>query len=79
MTNRIPFRVHPMLATLVAEPFDRRGWVFDGKDLRREPLPMRRAAMMSSIGSSPVLLPSRRLEANGRDAFRTAKRRGYEG
>lgn len=29
--NRIPFRVQPMLATLVAEPFDRPGWVFEEK------------------------------------------------
>ena len=26
MSDRIPFRVKPMLATLVSEPFDRRGW-----------------------------------------------------
>src|SRR6516162_9542737 len=31
MSDRIPFRVHPMLATLVAEPFDRRGWVYEEK------------------------------------------------
>ncbi|MBV8072743.1 MAG: non-homologous end-joining DNA ligase [Acidobacteriaceae bacterium] len=31
MSDRIPFRVHPMLATLVQEPFDRRGWVFEEK------------------------------------------------
>ncbi len=31
MTNRIPFRVHPMLATLAAGPFDRAGWVFEEK------------------------------------------------
>jgi ATP-dependent DNA ligase len=29
VTNQIPFRVHPMLAMLVAEPFDRPGWVFE--------------------------------------------------
>ena len=161
--NRIPFRVHPMLATLVAEPFHKRGWVFeekydgdrllaykvrdrvrllsrngkdrtrrfprvaaaiaslhsqalildgevvvfdskgvsrfqllqqdnadavyavfdclfrDGKDLRREPLSVRRAVMKTAIGSSQMLIPSHRLAANGLDAFRTAKRRGYEG
>ena len=31
MTNQIPFRVHPMLATLAAEPFDGPGWVFEEK------------------------------------------------
>ena len=28
---RIPFRVHPMLATLVPEPFHRPGWVYEEK------------------------------------------------
>jgi bifunctional non-homologous end joining protein LigD len=163
MANRIPFRLHPMLATLVAEPFDKPGWVFeekydgdrilaykegdrvrllsrnekdrtdrfpriaaaiatlhpqtllldgeivvfdskgvsrfqllqqnsaepvyavfdclfhDGKDLRREPLSARRAVLESAIGSSQTLLPSHRLSANGLEAFRMAKRRGYEG
>lgn len=31
MTDRIPFRVHPMLATLVAKPFDKPGWVYEEK------------------------------------------------
>src|ERR1019366_3821976 len=31
VTNRIPFPVHPMLATLAAKPFDRAGWVFEEK------------------------------------------------
>lgn len=161
--KRIPFRVQPMLATLVPEPFDRPGWIYeekydgdrilaykeadhvrllsrngkdrtarfpqiveairklrgatllldgevvvfdkkrvsrfqllqqgkgqavyavfdclfrDGKDLRREPLSARRAAMEKAIGSSKLLLPSRRLAANGLKAFAIAKRRGYEG
>ena len=161
--DRIPFRVRPMLATLVPKAFDRPGWVFeekydgdrilaykegdrvrlssrngkdrtarfsqivaaiatlasrtllldgeavdfdskgvsrfqllqqgkgepvyavfdclfcDGKDLRGEPLSVRRAAMESAIGSQQVLVPSRRLAANGLEAFRTAQRRGYEG
>lgn len=29
--SRIPFRVHPMLATLVSEPFNKPGWVFEEK------------------------------------------------
>lgn len=31
MKDRIPFPVVPMLATLVAEPFQRKGWVFEEK------------------------------------------------
>ncbi|HEY6392595.1 MAG TPA: hypothetical protein VIX89_15040, partial [Bryobacteraceae bacterium] len=31
MSGRIPFRVHPMLATLVREPFDKPGWVYEEK------------------------------------------------
>lgn len=29
--SRIPFRAQPMLATLVAKPFDERGWVYEEK------------------------------------------------
>jgi len=31
MTDRIPFRVKPMLASLVKEPFDAPGWVYEEK------------------------------------------------
>ncbi|MGD0904300.1 MAG: hypothetical protein ABR924_15285 [Terracidiphilus sp.] len=31
MKNRIPFRVQPMLATLVPELFDKSGWVYEEK------------------------------------------------
>src|SRR5215467_16261794 len=31
MTRRLPLRVQPMLATLVAEPFDKPGWVYEEK------------------------------------------------
>ena len=31
MKNRIPFRVHPMLATLIGNPFDKPGWVYEEK------------------------------------------------
>jgi bifunctional non-homologous end joining protein LigD len=51
----------------------------EGKDLRREPLSMRRDVMERSIGSSKVLLLSHRLATNGLEAFRIAKRHGYEG
>jgi bifunctional non-homologous end joining protein LigD len=51
----------------------------EGKDLRSQPLSTRRAVMVKSIGSSKTLLPSRRLAGDGLEAFRIAKRRGYEG
>ncbi len=50
-----------------------------GRDLRDEPLSTRRAVMMRSMRASPVLLPSRELAPNGLEAFRIAKRKGYEG
>jgi bifunctional non-homologous end joining protein LigD len=31
LKNVIPFRVHPMLATLVRKPFDNKGWVYEEK------------------------------------------------
>jgi len=31
MTEKIPFRIGPMLPTLVAKPFDRQGWVYEEK------------------------------------------------
>ena len=31
MKERVPFRALPMLATLVAEPFDRPGWIYEEK------------------------------------------------
>jgi len=52
---------------------------YEGKDLRRESLATRRTVMEDAIGSSQVLLASRRLAANGLEAFRVAKHRGYEG
>jgi bifunctional non-homologous end joining protein LigD len=51
----------------------------DGKDLRREPLSVRRTAMEDAIGSHRLLVLSRRLAANGLKAFRVAQNRGYEG
>lgn len=50
-----------------------------GKDLRQEPLSVRRILLKSAIGSSRVLILSHRLGANGLKAFGMAKRRGYEG
>lgn len=161
--NRIPFRVQPMLATLVAEPFHRDGWLYEekydgdrmlaykegdrvqllsrnaidrterfpkiaaailalrpatllldgemvvfdkngvsrfqllqkgkgeavfavfdclyesGKDLRRQPLSLRRAVLEKAIASNARLKSSRRLAPNGLKAYREAKRKGYEG
>jgi len=163
MQQRIPFRAQPMLATLVAEPFDRPGWVYEekydgdrilaykegahvlllsrngkdntgrfariaaaiarlrpatllldgevvafdrervsrfqllqqdsgeptyavfdclfvnGRDLRHERLEERRAALEKVLASSGVLLLARRLAANGLQAYKAARRRGYEG
>jgi bifunctional non-homologous end joining protein LigD len=163
LTTRIPFRVRPMLATLVSEPFHRAGWVYeekydgyrilaykegrdvtllsrngidrtatfaavaravaglphttllldgevvgfdrdlvsrfqllqqgsvplvyavfdclwlDGRDLRAEPLTVRRRALEAAIGDTPHLLPSRRLPNDGLKAHALAKRKGWEG
>jgi bifunctional non-homologous end joining protein LigD len=51
----------------------------DGKDLRNEALPARRAAVGEAIGETERLFASRRLAANGLEAFRDAKKKGYEG
>jgi bifunctional non-homologous end joining protein LigD len=51
----------------------------DGKDLRAEPLSARRAVLEKLVASEGVLLLSRRLAANGFDAYRQAQRNGYEG
>lgn len=161
--GRIPFRVRPMLATLVRDPFDRAGWVYeekydgyrilaykegsrvrllsrndndrteafddvaravaelpgrtllldgevaafdrrgvsrfqllqqgaghrsymafdclyrDGRDLRKEPLPIRRTALEAVVGTRGAVLRARRLASNGLAAYRAAKERGFEG
>jgi bifunctional non-homologous end joining protein LigD len=51
----------------------------DGRDLRHEPLSVRRSVLEQSIGSSRPLMRSRRLAPRGLEAFNVAKRRGYEG
>jgi bifunctional non-homologous end joining protein LigD len=163
MSHRVSIRPQPMLATLVSEPFDKPGWVYeekydgdrilaykegarvrllsrngkdntarfaeiataiaklrpatlvldgevvvfdrrrvsrfqllqqdrgepvyavfdclfaDAKDLRAEPLSARRAALEGIVPSQGVLLLSHRLAANGFDAYRQAKRKGFEG
>jgi len=50
-----------------------------GRDLRREPLAVRRAALEEAIGETDRLFPSRRLGSNGLKAFAAARRRGFEG
>lgn len=51
----------------------------DGRDLRREPLRTRRAALERAIGDTPRLFPSRRLGADGRAAYALARAKGFEG
>src|SRR5438874_9613278 len=161
--DRIPFRVSPMLATLVREPFHAPGWIYEekydgyrilaykegdrvtllsrngndrtatyasvaraiqqlriravlldgeivafdrrhisrfqllqlgssattyavfdclytpGRDLRAESLAIRRAAAESAIDNMKSLMLSRRLPDNGLQAYKIAKRKGYEG
>ena len=50
-----------------------------GKDLRRQPLSLRRAVLEKAIASNARLKSSRRLAPNGLKAYREAKRKGYEG
>jgi bifunctional non-homologous end joining protein LigD len=50
-----------------------------GKDLRKEPLSRRRSVLQRSLGNSPGLLLSQQLAENGLEAYRIAKRKGYEG
>ena len=51
----------------------------DGRDLRKEPLKVRRVAMESAIAGQGKLFPSKRLASNGLVAFEQAKKRGLEG
>lgn len=51
----------------------------DGRDLRREPLTGRRKALEAAIGKDRRLLLAERLAENGLTAYRSAKRKGYEG
>jgi len=51
----------------------------NGKDLRREPLAVRRGAMEGSLGSSKVLVASKRFSGGGLKAYQLAKKKGLEG
>src|ERR1700680_1415139 len=161
--DRIPFRVKPMLATLVRKPFHEPGWIYeekydgyrilaykegdrvtllsrngndrtatyasvaravqklrartllldgevvafgkkhisrfqllqegsaptayavfdclyrDGRDMRHDPLETRRPVAESAIGEVDILMVSHRVADNGLEAFKTAKKKGYEG
>ena len=51
-----------------------------GRDLRREPLSVRRAELEDAVrGAGSAVLLSRRLATNGLAAYRIARRRGFEG
>ena len=50
-----------------------------GRDLRGEPLERRRAAAEGAIDEIKGLMISRRLPDNGLEAYRIAKKKGYEG
>jgi bifunctional non-homologous end joining protein LigD len=51
----------------------------NGRDLRAQPLSVRRGAMEAEIRGSQLLFPSHRMNSNGLTAFQEAKARGYEG
>ena len=51
----------------------------NGKDLRAEPLSVRRKSLKNAIESGNVLLIAERLAENSFRAYRLAKRRGFEG
>jgi bifunctional non-homologous end joining protein LigD len=50
-----------------------------GRDLRHKSLELRREELEQLVSGRDGLILSRRLAADGLDAFRVAKRRGYEG
>ena len=50
-----------------------------GRDLRYEPLEIRRAAAESAVDKVEGLMMSRRLADNGLEAYKIAKKKGYEG
>jgi bifunctional non-homologous end joining protein LigD len=51
----------------------------DGRDLRGEPLTTRRAAAESALDTMKGLMISRRMPDNGLEAYKIAKKKGYEG
>jgi bifunctional non-homologous end joining protein LigD len=51
----------------------------DGKDLRREPLSLRRSVMEEAIAPRKILRPSHSLASNGLRAYKLAQKEGCEG
>jgi bifunctional non-homologous end joining protein LigD len=51
----------------------------NGRDLRKQPLSVRREAMEKAIGGRRTIFPSRQLATNGLRAYEVAKQKGYEG
>jgi DNA ligase D-like protein (predicted ligase) len=51
----------------------------NGRDLRAEPLSVRRKSLRNAIKSGNLLLIAERLAENGLQAYRVAQRRGFEG
>jgi bifunctional non-homologous end joining protein LigD len=51
----------------------------NGKDLRQQPLAVRRSRLEAVVSKSKLVLLSRRLADNGFEAYRTAKEKGFEG
>jgi bifunctional non-homologous end joining protein LigD len=51
----------------------------NGKDLRREPLSVRRSVMEKSLRPSGVLVASKRFSGSGLKAYQMAKKKGLEG
>jgi bifunctional non-homologous end joining protein LigD len=51
----------------------------NGRDLRAEPLSVRRESLRNAVKSGNVLLIAQRLAENGLRAYRLAQRRGFEG
>ena len=93
MNHRIPFRVQPMLATLVAKPFDKAGWVYEEKYDGDRVLAYKEGARVrlfsrngkdrtpdfQKIAAAIQQLPHATLLLDGEViAFRVAKERGYE-
>jgi bifunctional non-homologous end joining protein LigD len=51
----------------------------NGKDLRRQPLKLRRQALRQAVRGGGVLRLAHKLADDGQDAYRQARRAGYEG
>ena len=51
----------------------------EGKDLRTQPLSVRRETLERSVAANKLVFPSHKLAANGLKAFRIAQRQEYEG